>query len=85
MVDYYSYYGKILGGKEIACDCGGLYCNVAKSLYCNTDFILKPYALQSWIKEKGFAIVGEPVWVRYNPPWTLWFLRRNEILIPVRE
>jgi effector-binding domain-containing protein len=42
-------------------------------------------ALQSWIKEKGFAIAGEPVWARYNPPWTLWFMRRNEILIPVRE
>jgi len=23
------------------------------------------------------------VWARYNPPFTPWFLRRNEILIPV--
>ena len=39
--------------------------------------------LESWIEEKGFRILGEPVWARYNPPFTPWFLRRNEILIPV--
>jgi effector-binding domain-containing protein len=39
--------------------------------------------LESWIHEKGLTIVGDPVWARYNPPFTLWFLRRNEILIPV--
>ena len=39
--------------------------------------------LESWIRENGLEISGEPVWARYNPPFTLWFLRRNEILIPV--
>ena len=39
--------------------------------------------LESWIQEKGLTIVGDPIWARYNPPYTLWFLRRNEILIPV--
>ena len=39
--------------------------------------------LESWIKEKGFASVGDPIWARYNPPFTPWFLRRNEILIPI--
>jgi hypothetical protein len=39
--------------------------------------------LENWIRENGFKISGEPVWARYNPPFTLWFLRRNEILIPV--
>jgi effector-binding domain-containing protein len=39
--------------------------------------------LESWIHERGLTIVGEPVWARYNPPFTPWFLRRNEILIPV--
>jgi hypothetical protein len=24
-----------------------------------------------------------PVFARYNPPWTPWFLRRNEVLIPL--
>jgi effector-binding domain-containing protein len=39
--------------------------------------------LESWIAKNGFRILGEPVWARYNPPFTPWFLRRNEILIPV--
>jgi len=39
--------------------------------------------LESWIRREGFTIVGEPVWARYDPPFMPWFLRRNEILIPV--
>ena len=39
--------------------------------------------LESWISEKGYTIVGDPIWARYNAPFTPWFLRRNEILIPV--
>ena len=39
--------------------------------------------LETWINEEGLTIAGEPVWARYNAPFTLWFLRRNEILIPV--
>ena len=39
--------------------------------------------LESWIKQKGYRILGEAVWARYNPSFTPWFLRRNEILIPV--
>ena len=39
--------------------------------------------LESWIHAKGLTVTGDPVWARYNPPFTPWFLRRNEILIPV--
>ena len=39
--------------------------------------------LELWISANGLTTVGEPIWARYNPPFTLWFLRRNEILIPV--
>lgn len=41
--------------------------------------------LESWIKSKGLAVTGDPVWARYNPPFTLWFMRRNEVLIPVKK
>jgi len=41
-------------------------------------------ALEAWMHDGGLACSGEPVWARYNPPFTLWFLRRNEILIPVQ-
>ena len=39
--------------------------------------------LEAWIEKNGLRIAGEPVWARYNPPFMPWFLRRNEILIPV--
>jgi effector-binding domain-containing protein len=41
-------------------------------------------ALEAWIHEQGLSIAGEPLWARYNPPFTPWFLRRNEVLIPVK-
>ncbi len=41
--------------------------------------------LYEWIRQRGFEPVGEPVWARYDPPFMPWFLRRNEILIEVRE
>jgi effector-binding domain-containing protein len=42
-------------------------------------------ALEEWLAKNGLQATGEPVWARYNPPFTPWFLRRNEIHIPVRE
>lgn len=39
--------------------------------------------LESWINERGLTIAGDPVWARYNPPFIPWFMRRNEILIPL--
>ena len=41
--------------------------------------------LEEWIHKEGLTILGDPIWARYNPPFTLWFLRRNEILIPVNS
>jgi len=40
--------------------------------------------LESWMRAKGLASAGgAPQWARYNSPFSHWFLRRNEILIPV--
>lgn len=39
--------------------------------------------LESWIQRMNLTIAGDPIWARYNPPFMPWFLRRNEILIPV--
>lgn len=41
--------------------------------------------LQAWISKNGYQVIGEPIWARYNDPFTLWFLRRNEILIPIEN
>jgi hypothetical protein len=35
------------------------------------------------LKINGINIEGEPFLMRYNPPWTLPFLRRNEVAVKV--
>ena len=39
--------------------------------------------LEAFIAKRNLTKVGEPVWARYDPPFMPWFLRRNEILIPI--
>lgn len=39
--------------------------------------------LQSWMRNNSLTASGTDRWARYNAPFTPWFLRRNEILIPV--
>jgi hypothetical protein len=31
----------------------------------------------------GLAVAGPARYVRFDPPWTPWFLRRNEVVVPV--
>ena len=45
----------------------------------------KTQALRDWIKLKNLKSVGEPQFARYNPPWTLPFMRRNEVMIQVLD
>ena len=42
-------------------------------------------ALQDSLAEAGLEAKGPPLWSRYDPPRTLWFLRRNEIMLEVVE
>jgi len=51
--------------------------------WSESKYLFNKGKLESWIRENRFVVVGEPVWARYNPPFTPWFMRRNEILIPV--
>ena len=39
--------------------------------------------LRERIKAGGLVTRGDAVLARYNPPFTPWFMRRNEVLIPV--
>ena len=41
----------------------------------------KTAELQSWMQMQKLTIIGTPELARYNPPWTLPFMRRNEVMI----
>ena len=41
--------------------------------------------LREWMNANGLVAAGEPVWARYNPPFTPWFMRRNEILVQLEK
>ena len=40
--------------------------------------------LKTALETAGVATRGEPVLARYNPPFTPWFMRRNEIWLALR-
>ena len=41
--------------------------------------------LEEYIQKRGLTVAGAPVWARYDPPFMPWFLRRNEVLIPIEK
>jgi hypothetical protein len=41
--------------------------------------------LEEFIEKRGLIKAGEPVWARYDPPFMPWFLRRNEVMIPIKN
>ena len=45
----------------------------------------KKALLEKAIQEHDLMPLGEPVFARYNPPFMPWFLRRNEVLMPVER
>ena len=40
----------------------------------------KTTELRLWMEQKGLKPIGEAQFARYNPPWSLPFMRRNEVL-----
>jgi hypothetical protein len=45
----------------------------------------KRVRLQELMRQRDLEPAGEPIFARYNPPFMPWFLRRNEVLIPVEN
>jgi hypothetical protein len=52
-------------------------------LWTESSYLRHKLKLESWVRGRGLLIAGDPVWARYNSPFTPWFRRRNEILIPL--
>jgi hypothetical protein len=40
--------------------------------------------LLALLAQEQLTVVGRPRYARFDPPWTPWFLRHNEIALPVR-
>ena len=45
----------------------------------------KTLELEQWMKSRNLQSTGTPNFARYNPPWTLPFMRRNEVMITLRD
>jgi effector-binding domain-containing protein len=49
----------------------------------NKNLALHEKELQEYISENKIQTLSEPIYAFYNPPWTLAFLRHNEIMIEI--
>jgi hypothetical protein len=52
--------------------------NTEKSISTHRESLLK------YIADRHLSVFGQPTTAFYNPPWTLPFLRRNEIMVELR-
>jgi len=41
--------------------------------------------LSTALEANNVKVIGEPLLNQYNPPWTLPFLRRNEVMVEINE
>jgi hypothetical protein len=48
-----------------------------------SGFTAKSAALLAWVAAHHLRPAGPVSLAQYNPPWTLWFMRRNEAMVPV--
>ena len=51
----------------------------------DADIQRETTALEAFIAQRHLRAAGKPSLARYDPPWTLWFMRRNEIWIPLAQ
>ncbi|MFZ2237567.1 MAG: heme-binding protein, partial [Dokdonella sp.] len=49
------------------------------------DVEAKSNELIALTKTHQLRVIGKVSLAQYNPPWTPWFMRRNEVMIPVES
>ena len=65
---------------------GGLYGAITFSgLADDRLFESRTKRLLKILQDSGKEVSGEPIYARYNGPWTPFFLRRNEVLVPIAQ
>ncbi len=65
---------------------GGLFAVIRFAGRDNQDLLKKQQGiLEEWIQNQGYETEGESELASYDPPWTPGPLRRNEILIRIRQ
>jgi hypothetical protein len=50
----------------------------------NAAIAAKTGELESILKSRNLAPAGPPIIAQNDPPWTLWFTRCNEVMIPIK-
>jgi SOUL heme-binding protein len=57
----------------------------SRGRWTDAKFSEQTAALRTWASARGLRVAGEPEVNRYDPPWTPWFMRRNEVWMPLAE
>ena len=52
-------------------------------MWSDARFAEQERLLRAQLATSGWQVIGPAESLRYDPPWTLWFLRRNEVALPV--
>jgi len=47
------------------------------------SFDARTVELEGFVRAHGLHAIGAASLAQYDPPWTPWFMRRNEVMIPV--
>ncbi len=50
-----------------------------------TSVAEKTAELTAFVKAHRLQTIGPASLAQYNPPWTLWFMRRNEVMIQLQQ
>jgi hypothetical protein len=50
----------------------------------DADLAAKTGKLKSILKSRNLVPAGSPLVAQHNRPWTSWFMRRNEVMIPIK-
>ena len=51
--------------------------------WSESNYLEHKVKLENWIQQSRYKVNGDALWARYNAPFTPWFLRRNEVLLPI--